>query len=265
MTFRIELDSYRGPLDLLLYLVRKHELDVLELPVAAVAEQYLAYLELLQQLDVDAASEFLDLASTLLEIKSRQLLPRGGEETEQLDDPREDLVLRLLEYKKFKDAAVLLEERGRNWQQRYSRLASDLPPREFDWAAQPIQEVELWDLVSAFGRVMRDSIVSKPASIVYDDTPITTYMEQIHRRLLSEGRLAFSELMRPGMHKASLIGMFLAVLELVRHHQVHAEQNDLSGEIWVIPGEKLGDSLDLTNVEAYDRELAGDASQFRGR
>src|SRR6187549_668486 len=119
MDFRIDLDTFRGPLDLLLYLVRKHEVEIVDLPIASIAQQYLEYLEVLQELDVNAAGEFLDMASTLAEIKSRLVLPHGDEEFEALDDPREELVERLLEYKKYKDAASVLDEQGRQWQQRF--------------------------------------------------------------------------------------------------------------------------------------------------
>src|SRR6185295_2170378 len=116
----------------------------------------------------------------------------------------------------FKDAASMLDERSRNWQERFGRLESDLPQREINPADQPIHEVELWDLVSAFGRVMRDNMAAKPSNIVYDDTPIHVYMTQIHDRLRERGPLASSELFRPGMHKSALVGIFLAILELVR-------------------------------------------------
>jgi segregation and condensation protein A len=251
MSFRIDLDVFRGPLDLLLYLVRKHEVEVTEIPVAAIAEQFLAYLEILVQLDVNDAADFIEMASTLVEIKSRMVLPRGGEETEELEDPREELVERLLMYKKYRDAASILDERSRQWQQRLPRLADDLPPRRVEPAMQPIQEVELWDLVSAFGRIVRDSQVVQPASIVYDDTPIQVHMERIHERLIRDGRASFSEMFGPGMHKSSMIGVFLAILELVRHHSVRTEQEDLHGEIWILPGEAFHEYLDLSNVDNY--------------
>src|SRR6185503_148775 len=127
MPFRVELDIFRGPLDLLLYLVRKHEMDVLDIPIAPIATQYMGYLDVLQVLDVNAVGDFLEMASILAEIKSRLVLPRGGEVEEELEDPRQDLVRQLLEYKKFKDAASMLEERNRSWQQRFPRLANDLP------------------------------------------------------------------------------------------------------------------------------------------
>lgn len=252
MDFRIDIDTFRGPMDLLLFLVRKHEVEIVDLPIASITQQYLEYLEVLQELDVNAAGEFLDMASTLAEIKSRMVLPHGDEEIETLDDPSDELVERLLEYKKYKDAASVLDEQGRQWQQRFPRLASDVPPRRTDLENQPIHEVELWDLVSALGRMMRDRQRVAPTNIVYDDTPIQVYMQRIHERLLAEQRAAFSELFAPGMHKSAMVGMFLAILELVRHHSVRTEQGDLHGEIWVLPGEAFSAELNLEQVDNYE-------------
>jgi segregation and condensation protein A len=252
MDFRVELDTFRGPLDLLLYLVRKHELDVADLPISLVTEQYLAHLNVLEQLDVNAVGDFLEVASTLIEIKSQMVLPRGGEVTEPWDDPRDELVQRLLEYKKYKDAASLLDERSRDWQEHYPRLANDLPSREVDLAGQPIREVELWDLVSALGRLLRESQATKPSTIVYDETPIQAYMQRIHRRLVIERRAAFSEMFEPGMHKSAIVGVFLAILELVRHHSVRTEQGELHGEIWIVPGEGFDPAREITATDAYE-------------
>lgn len=252
MDFRVQLESFRGPLDLLLYLVRKHEVDVTDLPIALITEQYLAHLDVLKQLDVNAVGDFLDLASSLIEIKSQLVLPRGGEVTEPWDDPRDELVQRLLEYKKYKDAASMLDERSRDWQQHCPRLAGDLPPRQIDPAGQPIQEVELWDLVSALGRILRDSQATQPQAIVYDDTPIQVYMQRIHQRLSSEQRAAFSEMFEPGMHKSAIIGVFLAILELVRHHSVVAEQPDPHGEIWIVPGDGFDPTREIAASDDYE-------------
>lgn len=251
MDFRVQLDYFRGPLDLLLYLVRKHELDVCDLPIALVTEQYLNYLELLEKLDVNEVGDFLDLSSTLIEIKSQMVLPRGGEEAEAWDDPRDQLVERLLEYKKYKDAASMLDERSRDWQQQYPRMASDVPPRDVDASNQPIREVELWDLVSAMGRILRESQAATPATIVYDDTPIQVYMQRIHGRLSTDPRVAFSEMFQPGMHKSAIVGVFLAILELARHHGVRTEQNDLHGEIWIVPGEEFDPAKEITQGDEY--------------
>ncbi len=258
MDFRVKLDDFRGPLDLLLFLVRKHELDVRDLPIAVITEQFLQHLEVLQQLDVNDVGDFLDVASSLIEIKSQLVLPRGGEEVQAWDDPRDELVERLLEYKKYKDAASMLDERSRDWQQHYPRLASDLPPREADPAGQPIHEVELWDLVSAMGRILRESQAAKPATIVYDDTPIQSYMQRLHHHLVESRRVAFSEMFEPGMHKSAIVGVFLAVLELVRHHGVRAEQDDMHGEIWIVPGKEFDPGKEINGGDDYENRPAAD-------
>jgi segregation and condensation protein A len=249
--FRVQLDLFRGPLDLLLYLVRKHELDITEIPLAQITEQYLQFLEVLKELRVDDVGEFLEMASTLVEIKSRLVLPHGGEEIESLEDPRQDLVQKLLEYKKYKDAASMLEERSRDWQQHYPRLADDLPPRQIDPADQPIHEVELWDLVSAMGRILRENQQTQAQAIVFDETPIQVYMQRIHERIARQRQVAFSELFEPGMHKSVIVGIFLAILELVRHHSVRAEQEDLHGEIRIVPGDAFDAAAEIAAGDNY--------------
>lgn len=235
--FSVDLDVYRGPLDLLLYLVRKHEVEATAIPIAKIADQYLAYLETLQLLEIDDVGDFLEIASLLLEIKSRQALPRQTEEIEEeVEEAKQDLVQRLLEYKRFKDAAVILEERSREWGRRVGRQANDFPDREIDLAEQPIGDVELWDLVSAFGRIIREQQELDPSSIVYDDTPIDVYMRQVHQRLVRAGEVAFTEVFETGMHKSAMIGVFLAVLELSRRYNVALEQTESHGEIVLRPG-----------------------------
>jgi segregation and condensation protein A len=239
-------------LDLLLYLVRKHEVEITDIPISLITDQYLEYLALIEKLDVNAVGDFLAVASLLIEIKSQQVLPRSDEVEGELEDPRQELVHRLLEYKKYRDAASMLEERGRSWQQHYSRLSTDLPRHERDLAGEPIHELELWDLVSAFGRMMRESEAARPSSIVYDDTPIRVHMSRIHARLLELGRLSFHDLFDPSMHKSKLVGIFLAILELVRHHQIRVEQNALFGEIWIVPNLECSAPLDLSAVDEYE-------------
>ncbi len=258
--FRVDLDVFRGPLDLLLYLVRKHEVPISEVPIAAVTEQYLDYLTLLESLDVNQVGDFLELASILIEIKSRTVLPQVEEVSEEIwDDPREELVQRLLEYKKYKDVASMLEERGRLWQQSYVRLANDLPPRNLSPAEQPIREVELWDLVSALGRIVKQSDRAPEANIVYDDTPIQTHMRTIYEGILAKGQMSMTEILRAGMHKSTVIGIFLAVLELVRHHSVEADQVEGEVEIWIRPGPEFQRTLNLADdVDSYDANPGDD-------
>jgi segregation and condensation protein A len=252
--FRIELNVFRGPMDLLLYLVRKHEVEIVDIPIAPITDQYLEYLAVIEQLDVDAVGDFLAMASMLIEIKSQQVLPRSDEVQDELEDPRQELVRRLLEYKKYRDAASILEERSRSWQQRYARLSTDLPGHDRDLADEPIQEVELWDLVSAFGRIMRETEAARPSSIVYDDTPIHVHMSRVYARLREAGRLSFRDMFDRSMHKSKLVGIFLAILELVRHHHIRVEQNSLFGEIWILPSLTSTGPLDLSNVDEYEHK-----------
>ncbi len=257
MAFLVELGIYRGPLDLLLYLVRRNEVEVENLPVAPIAAQFLAYVEVLAEIDINAVADFLEVASILAEMKSRAVLPRAEEEEAEgeaaiAEDPRRDLVRRLLEYKKFKDAASLLEDQGRTWQERFPRLSTDLPRRQRDLAEEPIHELEVWDLVSALARLLRDNQAAQPASIVYDDTPIHVYMQNLHERSVREKRVAFSELFQAGMHKSTLVSLFLAMMELIRHYGLRAEQDQLFGEIWLTPDPLRTGTLDLSQVDNYE-------------
>ncbi|MFN9768011.1 MAG: segregation and condensation protein A [Planctomycetota bacterium] len=265
--FAIELTEFRGPIDLLWFLVRRNEVDVNQLSLAKITSQFLEYLEVLQEIQFDSVGDFVEVASRLVELKSRTVLPRPPEEISEDDDldPREDLVARLLLYKEFRDVATLLDEQAASWQQRYPRLQDDLPPRAIDLAEQPIQAVELWDLVSAFGRVLREQRRAQPERIFYDDTPIQVYMRRIHGLLVERGSLPFSGLFEPGMHKSSMIGVFLAVLELARHHNVRTEQADLNAEILVVPGEGFAPELRISDIDNYDsgqlKELGIDAGR----
>ena len=269
MTFRVQLDLYHGPLDLLLHLVRRQEVEIAELPLAELTEQYLTYVTVLEQLDVDSIGEFLDVASTLIEIKSKLVLPQAPEDAEDeavadaaLDDPKQNLVERLLEFKKFRDAAGQLEERGAQWRRRFARTAPDLPRRSAPRDQQPIGQVELWDLVCAFGRVMQEKL--EPAStttIPYDETPVHVFMRRVYDRLVADREAMFSELFPESVHKSTLIATFLAVLELVRHGHALAEQGARYGDLRLRPGpEPLpAESRPAISVAAEPSEGAPDA------
>lgn len=229
--FRAKLPFYQGPIDLLLYLIRKNELDIQSIPITAILDQYLDYISILEEIDVNAVGDFLSMASMLIEIKSFEVLPGEESVEEEEEDPRQELVRQLLDYKRFCDAANRLQARSERWQLRFPRLANDLPPRPRNMAEEPIREVELWDLVSAFGRIIRESSPEAKHEVIYDDTPISTHMNRIHLRLRHEQRIAFRQLFRPGQHKTTLIGIFLASLELVRHEYADIHQEVNFGEI----------------------------------
>jgi segregation and condensation protein A len=238
--YRVELDVFSGPLDLLLYLVRRSEVDVVDLPIARITVQFQEMLNVLEFIDLDLAGDFVVMASTLVEIKSRLVLPRAEEEPIDEtpldgDDPRSELIQRLLQYKKFKDAAAALDERAAEWQERYPRLSDDRPTSGKDPAADRIKEVELWDLVSALGRVIRHKQVEEETSIKYDETPVAVYVEQIGERVRREGEVRFSALFEGENLRSRIVGLFLAILELLRHHHFRAEQPEDYGDILIRP------------------------------
>ena len=265
MNFNVSTDLFRGPVDLLLFLVRRHELEVSDISLSSIAQQYVEYLDVLKEIEIDSVGDFLEVASLLVEMKSRAVLPRtDDDEIQNYIDPRDDLVQRLLLYKKFKDAAVLLEEKGARWQHRYCRMADDLPPKRVDYSTQPILDIELWDLVSAFGRVLRDSIPKPEENIVYDETPIQVYMQRIHQRLIDEHQIRFTSLFQEGMHKSAMVGVFLAVLELTRHHNVQAQQGDLHTEILIVPGDGFDANAEFSDADDYGQQntAAGDPASL---
>jgi segregation and condensation protein A len=230
MDYQVDLDAFHGPLDLLLYLVKRNEVDVCDIPIARIAEQFLHYMEVLKLIDVERAGDFLVMAATLMEIKSRLLLPRADEEKEPDEDPRQELVRQLIQYKQFKEAALQLEAQAEKQSSRLSRL----PVETFggpDPAQQPLRQVELWDLVSAFGRLMRETLALQPQQIVVDQTPVHIYMEQILDSLRRESHISFAALFTPPHTRGRLVGLFLAILELMKRSELRAEQSDVFGDI----------------------------------
>ena len=204
--FSVKLDAFCGPVDLLLYLVRKRELDVFDIPIAEVADQFLLFIDALEALNLDTVGEFVTTASALVEIKSFQALPTEDEKAaEEIEDPRRDLVTQLLAYKKFCENAGLLEERGRRWQRRYPRLSNDLPSRARNLAEEPIQDVELWDLVGAFGRILREKTPVFHHSMKGDDTPTSIHVQRVYTRLQRERSVLFSELFKSHITSPFLI------------------------------------------------------------
>lgn len=214
LSYTVDLDTFQGPLDLLLYLVRRNEVDILDIPIARLAEQFLEYLQVAKSLDVELAGEFLVMAATLMEIKSRSLLPHDKPNTQdEEEDPRRELVRQLLEYRAYKDAAQRLEERA---EQHASKLARKPIPEPTVNSPTPVRPVELWDLISAFARLMRETQTLGPTTVMADDTPQHVYEAEVRRRIEAEGKLPFQALFTPPWHRTRLIGLFLAVLELIK-------------------------------------------------
>lgn len=238
--YRVQLDIFSGPLDLLLYLIRRDELDIQDIPIARVTEQYLDYVRLLEQLDPNTAGDFLVMASTLVELKSRALLPTPPlEPLDESDDPRVMLVRQLLEYRRFKDAARALGTAADERAARFIRRPADLPP---ELAGVELEEVVIWDLVAAFGKVM-SAIGQGPGlrEIRYDDTPIEMYIRAIIDLLEFERTTNFQKLFADRKDRAEIVGYFLALLELIRRQQVRAEQDKIGGVIYLFLLEEVTD------------------------
>ena len=268
MTYLVELDFFRGPLDLLLYLVRRDELDVCHLPIGRITKQFEQYINVLEFLDLEFIGEFVVMASTLTEIKSRLVLPVPEEEVpdeaaENADaDPRSDLIKQLLEYRKYKQAAAALEEHAQEWQERYPRLTNDRPQVGKEPAADLIKEVELWDLVSALARVLEKKVIEEKADIKDEDIPINVWVDRIGTQVRQEKRVAFTSLFDDVNQKNRIVGIFLAILELLRHHHFRAEQEVDFGEIWVMPPlEDLGGELVVPGEPADDDAVQDDGAQ----
>src|SRR4051794_17824537 len=231
MDYRVEVPEFHGPLDLLLHLVKRNEVDVLDIPIAPITEQFKAYLDVLQAIDFDQAGEFVVTLTHLMEIKSRLALPRPPNAAAEEADPRRELVQQLLEYKKFKDAAARLESRAAAQQRRLprQRVAEPAGP-----AGPPaVRPVELWDLVSAFGRLMSEAEALAPVPVIADDTPQAVYEGLIRERLAGGARVEFRELFMPPYHRARLVGLFLGLLELIRRGELLLEQPETFGAIWI--------------------------------
>lgn len=233
--YRIDLDIFSGPLDLLLYLVRKDEVDIYDIPIAKITEQYLRYLTMLQSLDIDLASEFLVMAATLMEIKSAMLLPKS-EPTGQIggepEDPRAELVRQLLEYKRFKDAANLLQAKAEEHATRFPRpdvvLPHDRGERQID-----LEQVSPWDLLEAFDALCKATGQLANLGTIRDETPIDLYQIDILHRLQTEGPLTFKRLFEGKPNRIVMVMNFLALLELIRAGLVWAQQHEDGGDIYL--------------------------------
>jgi segregation and condensation protein A len=250
---RVQLDAYAGPLDLLLYLVKRHEIDLHDIPMAELVEQYLAHLRVIETIDVEQAGDFLVMAATLVEIKSRMIMPPAMRSDEDEDgdgavdvsdaqvDPRFELVQQLLAYKQYKDAANRLEARAGSWEARFpaaarpGREAAEADADETD--ALPIEldleDVNVLDLCSAFGRVMEGIGHLGNHEVTYDDTPLSLHAEDIADRLSRDGgddRKMTLHALFGGRSRSEMIGLFLATLELVRQRKVQVLRGEATGD-----------------------------------
>ena len=241
----IRLDAFEGPLDLLYHLIEKNEIDIYDIPIASLTEQYMAYLEAAEDRDMDGMSEFLLMAATLLEIKSKMLLPKPKTEEEEGPDPREELVQRLLEYKKIKDATETLREREEDaalvFYKEADASVEKLKEREPQELDEILQGITLDDLHTAFLQVMArqetkvDRVRSSFRSVPKDLFTVSEKMEYIRDLLIlrPHGTTAFHTIFRENAGKMEKVVTFLALLELIKQKEVQITQEHNFGEILI--------------------------------
>lgn len=241
--YKVNLDMYSGPLELLLFLIKREEVDIQDIPIARITEQYLQHVNVIRKIDINLAGEFLVMAATLMEIKSRMLLPKpvetvdpnaegggGSASVEDFADPRAELVRQLLAYKQFKDAAEMLRRKGQEEASRFPRggaVAGD--------CAVEIEDLSLFSLIDAFNAIMAS--VGHSAfghEVVYDDTPLSLHQADILDRLTRDGPLTLKDLFVGRTKKTELIGLFLATLELIRQKKITVEQDEAFGDVRII-------------------------------
>lgn len=261
--FRVEVEFYQGPLDLLVVLVRQGEVDVLELMIGEITRRFVESRELDDALDMEEVGEFLILASSLMEIKSRQLLPQvePGASEHEAEGVKEELVRQLMEYRRFREAASLLAERAIRQRDFVPRLADDLPASAADAAQAPIRELELWDLVSAFSRLMRENIVPVADAIERDPTPLPVYMNRLEATVLSAGDqgISFRDLLGLSNTRSQIIGKFLATLELIKTRRVWVEFDARGEEILFFPPREAALDAPMDEMAMADTSVPPDA------
>ncbi|HMP74284.1 MAG TPA: segregation/condensation protein A [Kiritimatiellia bacterium] len=237
--YKVRLDVFEGPLDLLLFLIKRDEIDIYDIPIETITQQYMQYLSIMQMLDLNIAGEFLVMAATLMMIKSRMLLPVEvrGEAEEEEDDPRWDLVRQLVEYKKFKDAANHLQSLEFLQDHVFWRDAEGeglvLGP-ETDKA---LEDVSIFDLITAFNEALKKVQKEELTEIFSEKFTVAEKIDLIMQTMRARGRASLSVLIRGMTHRYEMVCTFLAILELIRLRQIRAIQSEHFGDIDMVPVE----------------------------
>lgn len=222
--YRVQLNNFEGPLDLLLFFIKRDELDIYDIPVSYITKQFLEYMNLLEELDLDVASEFILMASMLMSIKAKMMLPREESEEEELDetDPRYELVQRLLEYKRYKEMAEKMADIDEETRKKYTRGFTDADEVERQATGEALQDVTLFHLIAAFKKVLQDIERSNVVHHVEKvDTTIEDQTEYVIDVLQEKGRCSFIELCRGLKNRVFVVVTFLAVLEMIKEQQIN--------------------------------------------
>ncbi|EOP66759.1 segregation and condensation protein A [Bacillus cereus VDM006] len=240
MQYNFKVEAFEGPLDLLLHLIHRYEIDIYNIPVAEITEQYLSYIHTMKDLQLDVASEYLVMAATLLQIKSKMLLPKQQEDVPDngedfIDDPRQELMERLIEYKKYKQVAAELKEREQERAQLYTRPPIDFTSFQQEEETSLPLDITLYDMLAAFQKLMRRKKPKRPVTtrIARQEIPIEQRMSDILQQLeTAEGRQSFYDLFVDEEREVMVV-TFLAILELMKNQQIIIEQEHNFDEIFL--------------------------------
>lgn len=231
---KVRLDIFEGPLDLLLYLIKKEHLNIYDIPIAKVIEQYLQFLELMKFLDINLASEYLVTAANLISIKSKMILPREEESQEdEEEDPRDELVRKLLEYEKFKEAAEFLRDKEVERNRYFKRPALDSRPGEV------YIEASIFDLISAFKSALKEIPKDIFFEVVKDEFTVEDKIHDLLHLLLVKEKISLEELFSSAKSKLEIVVTFLAILELIKLREIAAIQEELFGSILIVRGDSI--------------------------
>ena len=233
-TFRVRLPAFSGPMDLLLHLIREKEMDIHDIPIGPIAEGFLLHVRAMTTLDMETASEFLVLAATLMEIKVRMLLPRPeGVEVGEEEDPRWELVQKLLEYRRFKDAAGFLAARAELMGRRWSRPVPQPPASGTEAEPDPPASQNPWECFQAYARLLEQLAPPRTATIRAVEVPLEQLRTEVLALCPEAGtlRLSFEEILAASPDRARVVGLLLALLELVRQRLLHVRQEGLFGPL----------------------------------
>ncbi len=249
---RFKLPVFEGPLDLLLHLIKENKIDIYDIPIAHITKQYIDYLDLMKELNLEIAGEFLVIAATLIHIKSKLLLPPDEEQPEDpIDDPRAELVMRLLEYKAFKETSTIFREKENIWRNVFRK--TEQQEQYIDNEPEPLLfEVNLFDLLSAFKNLLSKASV-EVMEITREKLTVADKINFIIEKLEGEEGIKFEDLFKEDYTKISLIVTFLALLEIIRLGILKAYQDKTFGSIWIINSQRANPSENLIpeNVTEY--------------
>jgi len=236
MTYKLKLDVFEGPLDLLLYLIKKNDLDICDIPIAEVTDQYMEYIEMMKMLDLEVVGEFLVMAATLMQIKSKMLLPPDpSEEPEEEEDPRDELMRRLQEYRIFKEVAEQLKEREIQQKDFYPRRVDSEQRKELqDEAKEVYFEANLFDLINAFTKALRKFKEKAVYEITEEEFTVEQKIHDILHLLLKVNKVFLNDLFDKARSKPEVIVIFMAILELIRLREIKVMQKRLFSDIEIM-------------------------------